>query len=250
MRFSNNRSKIMKRHLACSLLAACLTLLPVGSYGQAIPITSIPFNISQPGKYVIQNDLTTAGGDGITVKSSSVTIDLNGFTISTTARPNSNAGIRASGFSGIAIRNGAIDGFSTGIATGDFPDVSSNITIENVRLDVLDFGIILKRCQNSVIRNCEISKGNLSRFGFAAGITINLAGGNLITGTTVSGTAGVRYPNGVLSEDSYGNSFENDYFVSCNTGMKLSPPDKYRSITTTDCPTAISGGIDVDGVSN
>lgn len=31
-------------------------------------------------------------------------------------------------------------------------------------LDVLDFGIILKRCRNSVIRGCEISKENPSRF--------------------------------------------------------------------------------------
>jgi hypothetical protein len=112
----------MKRLLTYSFIVGGIGSLTVTSYGQprpATPITSIPFTITQPGKYVLQGDLTTSSpGDGISVSIFAVTIDFQGFSISTSARPNSSAGIRVSGFSDVVIQNRAITGYSTGIATG------------------------------------------------------------------------------------------------------------------------------------
>ncbi len=112
----------MKRLLTYCFIVGGIGSLTVTSYGQprpATPITSIPFTITQPGKYVLQGDLTTSSpGDGISVSIFAVTIDFQGFSISTSARPNSSAGIRVSGFSDVVIQNRAITGYSTGIATG------------------------------------------------------------------------------------------------------------------------------------
>ena len=46
------------------------------------PITSLPFDIQQPGNYYLTRNLTiAAAGNGITIDSSNVTLDLGGFTI-------------------------------------------------------------------------------------------------------------------------------------------------------------------------
>lgn len=43
------------------------------------PISALPFTISAGGSYYLTGNLTSAGGDGITVTAGNVTIDLNGF---------------------------------------------------------------------------------------------------------------------------------------------------------------------------
>ncbi len=46
-----------------------------------IPISSLPITITNPGSYYLTANLTGGSGNGITVSSSGVTIDLNGFTL-------------------------------------------------------------------------------------------------------------------------------------------------------------------------
>src|SRR5437667_9194781 len=53
---------------------------PVAPTGKTV-ITSLPFTISQPGSYILNGDLTGSSGDGITIQTDWVTIDLNGFTL-------------------------------------------------------------------------------------------------------------------------------------------------------------------------
>jgi hypothetical protein len=95
-----------------SLVLAGFGLLTAAGYGQCgTPITSIPFNIARPGTYVLQGSLTlSSSSDAITVSSSFVTIDLGGFSIKSTAVPNSAAGISVVGFSDVTIQNGEING--------------------------------------------------------------------------------------------------------------------------------------------
>jgi hypothetical protein len=47
----------MKCFISNSVLAAGLMLLSVASYGQT-PITSVPFTISAPGKYILAKKIT------------------------------------------------------------------------------------------------------------------------------------------------------------------------------------------------
>ena len=53
----NHRNNAMKCFISNSVLAAGLMLLSVAGYGQT-PITSVPYTISAPGKYILANNLT------------------------------------------------------------------------------------------------------------------------------------------------------------------------------------------------
>lgn len=87
----------------------------------AIPAQAATYTISAPGNYVLTGNITVATGDGISITASDVTLDLNGFTIKSTAATAAGAGIRTSNTSSnIRIHNGRISsGFTSpaGIAT-------------------------------------------------------------------------------------------------------------------------------------
>jgi parallel beta helix pectate lyase-like protein len=197
--------KAIHEGLLRHFFVTALILSPFASYAQpATTITSIPFFITQPGKYILQSDLTTlSSNDGISVGASGVTIDLNGFSIISTARPNSAAGVRASGVTDVRILNGVISGFAVAIDINNLPSATgSGYLIDNVRASVLDEGIIYRGCKDSVIQNCTISKDNLSRFGDAAGIRLFRCRGIRVLKNTVTAGASsfVRYPVGISPE--------------------------------------------------
>jgi hypothetical protein len=78
-------------------------------------IDSLPFTISQPGSYYLTSNLefTAASGDAITVNASNVTIDLNGFTLSSTAVVTGSGIFIGASVTGVAVTNGAIVGTTT-----------------------------------------------------------------------------------------------------------------------------------------
>ena len=83
-----------------------------------IPISSLPFTISQEGSYYLTKNLDTAG-NGISVGSSNVTVDLNGFTIEGTG--GSGAGIDATARDRVVVKNGMVRGFPLlGIKLGNY----------------------------------------------------------------------------------------------------------------------------------
>lgn len=70
--------------------------------------------ISQPGSYYLTGNITVGSGNGITITANHVSLDLNGFTISSTANPPSGTGILlASSLTNISICNGFIFGMVT-----------------------------------------------------------------------------------------------------------------------------------------
>ncbi len=76
------------------------------------PIGTLPFTITEPGSYYFTKNLefTAATGHAITVNASNVTIDLMGFTLSSTA-PVTGSGIVLGSLSkGVTITNGSITG--------------------------------------------------------------------------------------------------------------------------------------------
>ncbi len=79
------------------------------------PISSIPFTITQPGRYYVTRDLTgVANQSGITIAQSDVTVDLNGFTLHGVASTGS--GVTVSGArTAITIENGTVRGWFNGI---------------------------------------------------------------------------------------------------------------------------------------
>ena len=79
-----------------------------------IPGGTAPFLISAPGSYYLTGNLQVSGADAITVNASGVTVDLNGFTISSTASPAAGTAVLIpSGRVTVAVRNGHIFGPGT-----------------------------------------------------------------------------------------------------------------------------------------
>ena len=85
-----------------------------------IPITSVPVNITRPGSYYFIGSINFSGttGNAITVTVSNVTIDLNGFTISSSPGVTGDAIRINNGLRNVAVKNGAIAGDTTVTVSG------------------------------------------------------------------------------------------------------------------------------------
>ena len=77
---------------------------PLVEFAAGAPSTGIQHTTSQPGSYYLTANLTVPSGDAITINSSGVTLDLNGFTLSSTDASRAD---RQSG-SNVRITNGHI----------------------------------------------------------------------------------------------------------------------------------------------
>jgi parallel beta-helix repeat protein len=102
-----------------------------------IPIhaADLPLTISSPGSYYFVEDITTAG-NGITVNSSDVTIDLMGHTLT----GGTNNGISAPpGFENIVLKNGTVTGWQ--FSAVNFYNATHSQVINVVARDNGDIGI-------------------------------------------------------------------------------------------------------------
>ena len=110
------------------------------------PISALPFTINAAGSYYLTGNLSVTSGSAITISVDDVTLDLNGFTLSSTASPASGTAILIPSGSkaNITIRNGQIRGtttFSGGIfTTGGFQHgvraftASANIRVADLKV--------------------------------------------------------------------------------------------------------------------
>ena len=79
------------------------------------PITSVPITIATPGSYYLTADLTgVSGQNGITITTSFVTLDFNGFSLIGVSNSGAGVSATAAGLKQIAIRNGVIRNWSSG----------------------------------------------------------------------------------------------------------------------------------------
>lgn len=95
-----------------------------GGIDGRIPIDHLPFSIEDSGSYVVTKNLTSEGGDGITVSADRVTIDLNGFTLAGTGNVNGGGGygISASEARNLTVVNGVVTGWNIGIYNASLAD--------------------------------------------------------------------------------------------------------------------------------
>jgi hypothetical protein len=96
------------------------------------PISTLPFAISTSGSSYLTKNLGVTTGNAITISVNNVTLDLNGFTISSSASPAGGTAIAPNGsLTDITILNGHIVGsFQHGIR---FPGALG--TLKNVRVE-------------------------------------------------------------------------------------------------------------------
>ena len=133
------------------------------------PISSLPFPITSSGSYYLTKNLSVSSGNAITINSGGVTLDLNGFTLSSTTASAAGYGILiTSGLRDITILNGHIrgsvtqsggnysgSGFGYGIAfTGTAP---ANTLIYHVSVSgCLNDGINPGASYSTVVESCTV----------------------------------------------------------------------------------------------
>ena len=135
----------------------------------AITNTASLVTISQPGSYYLTANLTVSTGDGIDITTNGVTLDLNGFTLRSTAASATGRGVQlTSGLRNITIVNGFIESGVTNNGSGTYSGSGfgsgiycSSIDLRNTRVSgvsvagCLYHGILLGT-DSTVVEFCTV----------------------------------------------------------------------------------------------
>ena len=164
------------------------------------------FTITAPGSYYLTRNLTVASGHGIVIGANGVTLDLEGFTISSTANPPSGAGVYFLEASNnlrrnITVQNGHVTssvssngtgaGFETGIGrSGTLPRAVriSNITVAGVSRSGIGLGFTGD--SSIVVDRCAIER--VGGTGILASVVTNSSVGGAKTGITANTVSNCR----------------------------------------------------------
>lgn len=209
------------------------------------PISSLPITINTPGSYFLTGNLSVTTGNAITLSADDVSIDLNGFTISSSASPAAGTGISISGVRrNIIVTNGKIRGtttFSGGVFTnGGFASGlnviaagTANVYVSRLQVSgVSQDGIDIASLSNgaSFVENCSVT--TCGAFGIRA---------SLVRNCTAS-TTGNDAINALIAEGCIGDTVN---IVATASGVRASDAAQ-------NCRgTAITGnGVFADGVIN
>jgi len=166
------------------------------------PISRLPATISKPGKYRLAKDLSISGSavTAISITTSNVVLDMNGFTLTGTAAGSVSTAINITG-SYVTVRNGSIIGFGTAVTTlqtgSEGPQTM--ITVENLDCDSqTNYVALFVQATNAVIRCCRVTNSigvTGPEFGIASnnsGVVVDCivsglkSSGNQITGIAIA----------------------------------------------------------------
>ncbi|MBL0870585.1 MAG: right-handed parallel beta-helix repeat-containing protein [Phycisphaerales bacterium] len=152
-----------------------------------IPLTSTtaPGNVSvvhvitQPGSYYLTGNVTGVGKSGIFIECENVTLDLNGYTVSTNLTDDGSAGIwfnvsgNISNGRGIVIRNGTVKGggYASVTLNGAVGGKVENLSVSNT------IGTGIQIFNSGHVKDCTV-------YGGFSGIDV--AGGSLVENCVVS----------------------------------------------------------------
>ena len=231
-----------------ALALGAIVLVPEASAREPLPIKACQ-TISQPGSYELANNLT-ATGDCLVITASFVTIDLAGFSISTT----NGAAIRAtppsgSPLSGIAVRNGSISSsLGEGVAlaerdqAGNLTDGADGSIVENLRVSTGGDGI---RAKGIVRGNTVVGSLPFATQIIASGVIID----NYVTGAE-------RRGNGIIATGVVrGNAALNSGAVGIGVGVGStvvgnSAIGSFLHGISADCPANLTDNTAVNTVSS
>lgn len=136
------------------------------------PISTLPYTINTPGSYYLTANLQVAVNDGIVIAANNVTLDLNGFTISSYQNPAATGRAIALGNGSgpvinVTIRNGFIvggvtnngttfggSGFGYGIFQFGGP-ASANVRVSNLTVSGCLYTGIHLGGSNTVVESCS-----------------------------------------------------------------------------------------------
>ena len=149
------------------------------------------WTISRPGSYKLYSNHNVTSGDGIVIRAANVTLDLNGFQLSTTAR-GTGRGIVCDGVKGVKIKNGRVSGFNANIAimnteaaiVSDLQIIGDNLAPNGGPTEI---GIMLVNSRACLIESNTVSSTNLGIFVRGGSSTGNRITKNVLTGGAVAG---------------------------------------------------------------
>jgi hypothetical protein len=152
--------------------APAATMKSLAQIEPRTPISSAPFTITAPGSYYLTTNVTTAVSNAIVISASGVTLDLSGFTLSSTATSAANGGaaiLLAGSLSDVTIFNGHIrsgvtnngsgvysgSGFAFGIYySGNAP---TNVLVARISVSGCQYyGIYLNVGNSTVVEACTV----------------------------------------------------------------------------------------------
>jgi len=274
---------LFKIQLAAALLFAAINSQLSTAHAQtAFPPTASPhgiisYTITQPGSYYLTRNLTVSSGNCITIATNCVTLDLHGFTISSTAPSATGTGILLNGgnrgLRNITILNGFIQsgvvnnggiysgsGFVNGIShSGELGSFNTRVCGVSV-WGVLNNGISLGRA--TVVEDCTVTTAG--GCGIAASTikdsVANDCGQDAISGSQVDDCQGISSGagNGVsatTAQNCYGTSSSGygvNAYVALNCyGISTSSYGINATTAQNCCGTSSSGtGVSVATAQN
>jgi len=164
-----------------------------------IGISAAPYVITNSGSYYLTTNLYVGSGNAIVISTNDVSLNLNGYTISSDESPPTGYGIIInSGLRNITIENGVIKGFVTNDGHGNFDGVGFrmgigriypvyNVYVKNVTVvGCAASGIYLGENEPTVIEDCAVE--GVGAYGLAAGIVKNSLAYDCKYGAVLGGT--------------------------------------------------------------
>jgi len=165
-----------------------------------IPISSLPYTITQSGSYYVTGNLSIAGWDAIQIQASDVSVDLNGYTLS--GDRNSIGLYVSENRTNVSVRNGGLRGFGVALygSAGSYVYASGISATGNGDGLYLSGGGLI---QDSIARDNE-SIG-LYALGAGSAIRTSLAQGNGRTGLYLEGPGSLAESCTVSNNGTTGN---------------------------------------------
>ncbi len=224
-----------KKCFLTQVIFSLSVILLIGNFAQAATtsctaITSLPYTISTKGDYCLAGNFSTniASNNAITINTSDVVLDLNGYMIGNLAAgAGTNAyGIYANQQKNITIRNGTVRGFLYGIFLYDSSPytTSQGHIVEDIRADRnTQIGIYVLGRGNIIRNNLVVSTGGNSSNYNPQGVYV---GGpdNRVINNDVSETKeqGSGWSYGVYGYNTYGLVIENNRVSNAAIGTGTS----------------------------
>ncbi|MCP9874365.1 hypothetical protein [Synechococcus sp. Cruz CV-v-12] len=139
-----------------------------------IPGGAAAVTLALPGSYVLTGNITVASGAALAISTDNVTVDLNGYTITSPVTAAATLVIGGLLRQNVRVRNGTVTGALTGISV---PGASNNIFLEDLTVlnaKTIGINIGISTSRNNVVRRCSIhdtgstttaADGNLTLYG-------------------------------------------------------------------------------------
>ena len=169
---------------ACTAVLSALAVLTMGGASRVhaettacdATIASAPYTIGKPGIYCVVAPLSYGWWNPITIESSDVVLDFNGYSLSYTGNSATSRGVGSeAGVSNVTIKNGTIRGFNYGILLW-----ASDSLVEDMRLEEnMSVGVSMLGTGNIVRHNHVINPGR-GTDGSAKGIHLTGAGNRVL----------------------------------------------------------------------